>query len=135
MDATALQLELRNALSIADELSRHAHVLGNDTLAGYLASVRTALGELERAAGSSRRVARGASHDDVEQVERSLEFLRGRLDEVPPVLRPRLGQLMSSLERIVFAEQRPSAPVPAKRVLGALPLARVVPQGAHTVMD
>ncbi|HVH46759.1 MAG TPA: hypothetical protein VM925_30665 [Labilithrix sp.] len=135
MDAIALHLELRNALSLSDELGRHEHALGNDTLAGHLASIRTSLGELERDVGRSHEAHVSAKPTVVERIERALQFLRDRLEEIPVALRPRLGQLMSSLERIVFAELRPSAPVPAKPVLGVLPLARVIPQDVHSVMD
>lgn len=50
-------------------------------------------------------------------------------------LRPRLGQLLAALDRIVFAESRPTEQIPAKPLLGVLPLARVVPQDAHSVLD
>lgn len=135
MDPRALHLELRNALAVADELSRHAHVLGSETIAGYLASVRTVLGELERTVGSSHRRAPTAHLEEGRQLERAVDFLRERLEAIPLVLRPRLVHLMASLERIVFAVERPAAPVPAKRMLGGLPIARVVPQGAHSVFD
>jgi hypothetical protein len=42
---------------------------------------------------------------------------------------------MSALHRIAFAETRPLAPVPAKAVLGRLPLERVLPQDTHSVVD
>lgn len=135
MDATALHLELRNAFSLADELGRHEHALGNVGLAGHLASVRTTLGELERSVGRSHRVFVSPKPTDIERIERELQLVRDRFEEFPITLRPRLGQLMTSLERIVFAELRPSSPVPSKPVLGVLPLARVVPQDVHSVVD
>ena len=47
MDVIALHLEVRNALSLADELGRHEHALGNDVLAGQLADSRRRLEELD----------------------------------------------------------------------------------------
>ncbi|MDF2695111.1 MAG: hypothetical protein K0S65_3494, partial [Labilithrix sp.] len=135
MDAIALHLELRNAIALADELGRHEHAAGNDDLAGHLAAIRTALGELEREVGRSHEEQIAPRPTLIERIERGLELLRSRLEEIPVNLRPRLGQLLASLERIVFAELRPSSPVPAKPVLGVLPLRRVLPQEAHSVVD
>lgn len=135
MDATALHLEIRNGLSLADELSRHEHALGNQTLAGQLAVAKTTLSELEREAGRSHRAAVIPSPAAVERLERSLRVIRDRSEEIPLVLRPRITMFMETVERIVFAEQRPSAAVPSKPLLGKLPLARVVPQDAHSIGD
>ena len=46
MDRTALHVEIRNAISISDELSRHEHALGEDELAGCLAGLRGARSDL-----------------------------------------------------------------------------------------
>jgi hypothetical protein len=135
MDAIALHLEIRNAFSLADELGRHEHALGNDTLAGHLAAARTALGELERDVGRSHRDQVSPNPTLIERLERSLHALRERSEEIPVVLRPRVGQLLSAIERVVFAELRPSSPVPAKLLFGKLPLKRVISQDVHSVMD
>ena len=135
MDVVSLHLEVRNALSLADELGRHEHALGNDTLAGHLAAARTALDELERDLGRSHAAQPSPSPMVIETLERTLNVLRDRSEEVPVLLRPRLGELLSALERVVFAELRPSSPVPAKPLFGALPLARTISQDAHSVMD
>jgi hypothetical protein len=135
MDAIALHLEVRNALSLADELGRHEHALGNDTLAGLLAATRTALSELERELGRSHEDRISPNPMLIERLERELRTLRERSEEIPAIQRPRFGQLLFSLERIVFAELRPSSPVPAKPLFGNLPLKRVIPQNVHSVMD
>jgi hypothetical protein len=135
MDAIALHLELRNALSLADELGRHEHALGNEDLAGHLSAMRTSLGELEREVGRSHHEQLTPEPAHVERLEKAARVLRERLEEIPVNLRPRVGQLMASLERIVFAERKPASPVPAKPVLGGLPLRRVLPQEAHSVID
>ena len=135
MDAFTLHLELRNALSLSDELGRHEHAIGNDSLAGQLAALRTALGELEREAGRSHATQVPPNPTLVERLERGLGVLRGRLEEFPASLRPRLGQLLASVERIIFVELRPRAPIPSKPLLGVLPLRRIIPQDVHSVMD
>lgn len=135
MDATSLHLEVRNAIALSDELARHEHALGNDTLAGHLAALRTALSELERDVGLSHGRHVSPLPTLIERLGRSLHILRDRSEEVPLMLRPRLGQLMAGLERIMFAELRPLAPVPSKTVAGTLPVKRVIGQDAHSVID
>jgi hypothetical protein len=135
MDATALHLEIRNALSLSDELGRHEHALGNDSLAWHLAAVRTALSDLERDLGRSHERAWQATPIQIEKLERVLAVLQDRSEEIPATLRPRVGQLLAALERVVYAEQRPLSAVPAKPLFGVLPLKRVIPQDVHSVMD
>lgn len=135
MDAIALHLEIRNALSLSDELSRHEHALGNDALAGHLAAARSALSALDRTSGRSHDDPPAASPTTIEALAHAVAVVRERLDEVPADLRPRLGQLLSSIDRVVYGELRPMDPVPAKPVLGVLPLARRIPQDVHSMMD
>ena len=135
MDAIALHLELRNAITLSDELGRHEHALGDDELAGHLAAVRTTLGELERVVGRSHERQVSPKPTLIDRLETSRRILRDRLEEIPVSLRSRVAVLMASLERIIFAELRPSSPVPAKPVLGGLPLRRVVPQLVHSLAD
>jgi len=135
MDAIALHLELRNALSLSDELARHEHALGNHTLSAQLAATRTLLSTLEKEAGRSHAYQVLANPDAIERLQRSLGVLRDRSEEIPSLLRPRVVLLMEALERIVFAEQRPVAHIPAKPLFGVLPLARVIPQDIHSVGD
>lgn len=136
MDRTALHLEIRNALSLSDELSRYEHALGNDELTAHLSALRSSLDELERHMGRSHEAALPLpGHEIVEAVERAGSVLRSRRDEIPTALRPRLAALVASAERISFGLSRPYARVPSKPLLGALPLARVVPQDVHSVLD
>ena len=137
MDRTALHLEIRNALSISDELSRYEHALGNDELAAHLSALRTSLDELERDLGKSHDAAEATppAPQTVESVERAASVLRDRHDELPVTLRPRLASLVNSAERVAFGLSRPYARVPSKPVLGILPLARVIPQDVHSVAD
>ena len=135
MDRTALHLEVRNALSVADELSRHEHVLGRDDLAGGLAALRCALADLERDVGRSHADPTTPQPWIVEAVERSLEWLLIHRSAVPGSLRARTEQLIASAERVSVALWDPEVRVPSKPVLGVLPLARLVPQDLHAVLD
>ncbi len=135
MDRSALHLEIRNALSISDELSRHQHALGEDELAGCLAALRGALADLERAVGRSHADSRAPDPEVVQAVERSLQSLIIRRYEVPRALRARTEQLLGSAERVSLALWDPSARVPSKPLFGKLPLARVIPQDLHSILD
>jgi hypothetical protein len=135
MDRTALHLEIRNALSLSDELSRHEHARGDDALAGHLAALRSALGDLEREVGRDHDAELRPDPETVETVERAIEALFVRRANVPRALKSRLGTLLASAERVGIAISRPDERVPSKPVLGGLPLARVLPQDAHSVVD
>jgi hypothetical protein len=135
MDRTALHLEIRNALSISDELSRHQHHLGQDELAGCLAALRGTLSELERDVGRSHADATAPEPATVEAVERALQSLIIRRQDVPKSLRARTEQLLASAERVSIGLWDPSERVPSKPVFGGLPLARVLPQDVHSVLD
>jgi len=135
MDRTALHLEVRNALSVADELSRHEHCLGHDDLAGGLSALRSALGDLERDVGRSHEDPTTPQPWIVEAVERSLEALLIHRQNVPRSLRVRTEQLIASAERVSLALWDPEYPVPAKPVMGMLPLVRALPQDVHSVLD
>ncbi len=135
MDAIALHLEIRNALSLADELSRHEHADGNDGLAGHLSAIRSVLARLEREVGRSHEMHVAANPAILESLEHGVTILRKRIDEVPVDLQPRLGQLLSALDRVVFAQLRPEEAVPAKPLFGRLPLKRIVPQDVHAILD
>lgn len=135
MDRTALHLEIRNALSVADELSRHEHYLGEDELAGSLSALRGALAELERDVGRSHESSAAPEPVTVEAVERALQALIIRRTDVPRSLRARTEELLASAERVSIALWDPSGRVPSKPLLGALPLARIVPQDVHSLLD
>lgn len=135
MDRTALHLEIRNALSVADELSRHEHYLGHDELAGSLSALRSALGDLERDVGKSHADVSAPDPVTVESVERTLQSLIIRRRDVPRSLRARTEELLASAERVSIALWDPTGRVPSKPLFGALPIARVVPQDVHSVLD
>jgi hypothetical protein len=135
MDRTALHLEIRNSLSLADELSRHEHYLGQDDLAGSLSALRTALADLERDVGRSHADESAPDATTVQTVERALQTMIIRRRDVPKSLRSRTDEMLASAERVSIALWDPREPVPSKALLGTLPLARVVPQDVHSVVD
>lgn len=135
MDRTALHLELRNALSLADELGRYEHARGDDDLVAHLAALRTVLAELERDVGrGSYEQALSPVRTSAERVGGILGALRARRGRVPRELRSRVSQLVASAERVRRGMERPDGRVPSKPLLG-LPLARIVPQDAHSAVD
>jgi hypothetical protein len=135
MDRASLHLETRNALSVADELSRHEHYLGEDELAARLAALRTALADLEREIGRTYDDESRAQPETIEAFERSFESLLVHKGEIPRALRARAKKLLASAERVSIALWDPHAQVPSKPLFGVLPIARVVPQGVHSLLD
>jgi hypothetical protein len=135
MDRTALHLEIRNALELADELSRFEHDDGNDTVTGNLRALLASLDELERQVGRSHDVELFPDARVVHAVRRSIDGLEDRKDEIASARRLRFADLLGVGRRVVFALERPGEDVPSKPLLGVLPLARVVPQRVHTTMD
>jgi len=135
MDRTELHLEIRNALSISDELSRHEHARGEDELAGCLAALRTTLAHLERDVGRSHDHPTAPAPGTVANVERALGSLVQRRHDVPKGLRARTEELLASAQRVSAALGDESERVPSKPVLGVLPLARVIPQDVHSMLD
>ncbi len=134
MDRTALHLEIRNALSLSDELSRHEHARGDQELAGQLSALRSLLSDLERDVGRTHDAALDAEAMPAFRVAALVQGLRSRRSRVPVELRHRLRQLISSSERVRRGLEKPDGRVPSKPILG-LPLARIVPQDVHSVLD
>lgn len=134
MDRTALHLEVRNALSLSDELSRHEHARGDQDFAAHLMALRTLFSELERDVGRFHDRALAAETGPAEHVGLLVEGLRERRRRLPVELRHRLGLLVASAERVQRGLEKPTGRVPSKPVLG-LPLARIVPQDIHSGMD
>ena len=101
MDRTALHQETRNALSVADELSRYEHSFGADALSGCLAALRTAISDLEREVGRSHAGGSAPEPATVEAFERALQALLIRRFDVSRSLRPRTEQLLASTDAVL----------------------------------
>ncbi len=134
MDRTALHLEVRNALSLSDELSRHEHARGDQDFSAHLSALRTLFAELERDVGRFHDHALAAATGPAEHVGVLVEGLRERRPRIPLELRHRLVLLIAAAERVQRGLEAPWGPVPSKPVLG-LPLARIVPQDVHSGLD
>lgn len=134
MDRTALHLEIRNALSLSDELSRHEHARGDQELAGQLSALRSLLSDLERDVGRVHDAAVDPEEVPAFRVASLVQGLRSRRARVPVELRHRLRQLIASAERVRRGLSTADGRVPSKPILG-LPLARVIPQDVHSVLD
>jgi hypothetical protein len=135
MDATDFHREVRNVLALSDELSRHEHALGHSELAGHLGAARTALAALDRAAGRSHRRRAHANPAVVGALARTVTLVRSRSSQFPEPLRGRLHAWTAGIDRVVFAARRPSSKVPSKPLFGMLPLARLVSQDVHSMLD
>lgn len=134
MDRTALHLELRNALGLSDELSRHTHARGDDMLTGHFQALETQLRELERVVGQAHDgelAAQPVASAELERMAASLARLRAR---VPAELRGRVRVLLGSVRRVARGVASPRERVPSKPFF-ALPLARVLPQVLHSAID
>ena len=136
MDVTALHLEVRNALELADELSRHEHSLGQTTLTGTLRSLGTSLSSIEKDLGQSHEHPIPTELAVVESTRRSVDSLHARRGDMPLYLRRRVDELVASGRRVVFGLAHPNESVPSKPLLGGtLPLQRVVSQDVHSILD
>lgn len=114
---------------MAYELSRHEHVQNKEHVARALCELRDELLRVEAKLGGKRvdEVAPGV-------LKPALEHVEGRLEDAGPVVGDQIRALMNSVERIAeeldASHERPSRPL-----LGVLPLARIVPHGAHAALD
>lgn len=131
-----MQRDVREAINRADELSRSAHEHHHEKVAQLLDSLRTSLIHADEAIGGGRSVL-----PIVPDIARLLNELADFADRVGPDLRVRYHEsmdsfrsLMTSLERDLDAVS-PSLELPSKPLLGVLPLARVIPQDVHSMMD
>lgn len=135
MDSYALHLETRNALELADELSRHEHAIGNSPVTGNLRSLGTALGTIERLLGRSDAHAIETPLETIETTRRAVEAITRRRGDLPLYLRGRFDDLVAMGHRIVFALSNPYESVPAKPMLRELDLPLVIPQHTHSIID
>lgn len=136
MADTNVHAGVRRAIGEADELSRRAHEEHHETIAQALDSLRTALLHVDEAMGGGRSVVPAIPH-----LARILDDLAGFVDRVGPDVRSvyhdaigRFRGVVSDMERDLDAIA-PSLEIPSKPLFGALPVARIVPQDVHSLMD
>jgi hypothetical protein len=136
MATMIMQRDVREAINRADELSRSAHENHHEPVAQVLDSLRTALMHADEALGGGRSIL-----PMVPEMARLLDELAGYTDRVGPDLRASYHDAIASFRSLTERIERdldsvsPSLELPAKPLLGVLPLARVIPQDVHSMMD
>jgi hypothetical protein len=136
MASLTMQRDVREAINRADELSRSAHENQHEPVAQVLDSIRTALIHADEALGGGR-----SALPIVPDMIRLLDELTSYADRVGPELRVRYHEGIGSFRALVGRMERdldavsPSLELPAKPLLGVLPLARIIPQDIHSMMD
>ena len=134
MDSRALHLETRNALELADELSRHEHSIGNSSVTGNLRSLETSLAVVDRHLGRSDEHAIEMPLEIIETTRRSVEAIARRRGDLPLYLHGRFDILVASGRRIVFGLSNPYESVPAKPLVRELGLPVVFSQDTHSIL-
>lgn len=136
MATMRMQQTVREAINRADELSRSAHQTEQEPMAQMLDSLRTALVHADEAIGGGRSVL-----PIVPDLVRLLDELSAVVDRVGPDLRLRCREAITSFRALADTMERdldsiaPSLELESKPLLGVLPLARVIPQDIHSLMD
>ncbi len=130
MERELIRREIRNALNVSDELSRHEHARHSGDISYVLSALRTMLQHLDRELGGE-----GASDIGITGLARVVRRLARDAAHVSDESRPRFHVLLATLDRIEHGLRFPAKPVPSKPLLGLFPLARAVPQDVHSVVD
>ena len=136
MATMIMQRDVRDAINRADELSRSAHENRHEPVAQVLDSLRTALIHADEKLGGGHSIV-----PIIPEMARLLDELAGYTDRVGPDLRARYHEAIASFRTLVSNLERdldsvsPSLELPAKPLLGVLPLARMIPQDIHSMMD
>lgn len=131
-----MQKGVREAINYADELSRSAHESHHEPVAQALDSLRTALTRADEALGGGHSVL-----PILPDLARILDELAAFTDKVGPDLRHRYHDSLQTFRRLLTEMERdldaisPSLELESKPLLGVLPLARMIPQDVHSLMD
>lgn len=132
----AVQESVRRAIMQADELSRRAHEERHEPIAQALDALRTALVHVEEALGGGR-----SAVPILPDLERMIQDLTGFVDRVGPEVRQVYHQGLVAFRGVIrdlegeLASIAPSQEIPSRPLLGVLPLARLIPQDVHSVID
>ncbi|MGZ3423087.1 MAG: hypothetical protein ACXWUG_00455 [Polyangiales bacterium] len=136
MAEMSMQSGIRAAIGEADELSRRAYADRHEPIAQVLDGLRTALMHVDEAIGGGRRTG-----PMVPEILHILDELETHLDHAGPELREayaislaRFHEMANALEN-ELTMMRESLEIRSKPLFGVLPLARVVPQDAHSLLD
>jgi len=135
MAATDVQAGVREAMGTAEELGKTAkhHV----PLARALDTVRDALIRIERSLGGGGDIPTPFLTD----LEHALDHLADVTDKLTPELKAKARDAVARLRSFEESLQKhlhdlaPSLEIPSKKLLGVLPLVRMVPQDIHSLLD
>jgi hypothetical protein len=132
MNDVDIQRDLRGAIAVAYELSRHEHVQNRELVASALREVEGELMRIEAELGGPER-----EHVAPGGLGRTLVELGWLVDDAGPVVAAQIRTLVGTVRGIAerLAWTGPTCDVPSRPLLGVLPLARVVPQDAHSILD
>jgi len=133
---TGVREGVRVAIVRADELSRSAHEQHYEPIAQALDSLRTALLHVDEAIGGGR-----SALPIVPDLVRIVDELAGFADRVGPEVRTMYHEAIGNFRAMVreierdLASLAPSLEIESRPLFGVLPLARIIPQDVHSVMD
>lgn len=128
--------QVRVAIERADELSRSAHEQRHEPIAQVLDSLRTALVHVDEVLGGGR-----SAVPMLPDLGRILEELATFAERVAPEVRTVYRDALSEFRGVIheleseLATLGPSREIESRPLFGALPLARIIPQDTHSVMD
>jgi hypothetical protein len=129
MEQMEIQRDVRSAISITYELLRHEHVQNKEHVAQALGELENELLRIEAKLGGNR-----SGEVALHVLKPKLLQLKDLLADAGPVVGEQIKTLMTSVERIA-KELTAHQGIPARPLLGALPLMRVIPQDVHSVAD
>jgi hypothetical protein len=120
---------VERAIGVVDDLGREPRVTEHATIASGVDSLRTRLVRFEDEIDR-----KGAAMAIAIEIDRLSETLRGAAHRLSPALRERTEQL--GLDAQLFLKDlAPSLEIPSKPLFGVLPVARVISQDVHSVLD
>jgi hypothetical protein len=95
MDRMEVQQDLRSAIAIAYELSRHEHVLHNERVAEALRELEAELARIEAKLGGPR-----GSEASASGLPPALQHVKAVIAEAGPVVGDQIHALLNSVDRI-----------------------------------
>ncbi|UQA60626.1 hypothetical protein [Polyangium aurulentum] len=90
-----VQRDVRSAIAIAYELSRHEHIQHNENVAQALRELEAELARIEAKLGGEH-----AGEASAEGLQPSLQHVKAVLDDAGPVVADQIKALLNSVERI-----------------------------------
>lgn len=128
MPQSDVQKSVRELITETDQYSRHAHAEHRDAQSATFASIRTTLLRLDRWLGARTRRA-----GLIGELDLVYQRVRDASARATPEQRAEIEPLLGTAERL--RAKVPDRAIASRPLLGVLPLARVVPQNVHSIMD